>query len=353
MMKHSVIIIRVGVLTSVALLIGLPLALGDPTITSVGVYVLLFTGAAVAWNMFSGYTGYVSLGHATYYGVGAYTLAMLCKAYKVPAGVSPFLLLPVCGIVAALFAIPLGWIALHTRRYAFVVITIAIFFIMQLLSYNLSFTSGPRGIFLPTPDWGPDVYDLPFYYVALAIFLLAALVSWRVRRSKFGLDLLAIRDDEERARSLGVPAGRYKLLAYALSAFFFGMVGAEVVYYVGIAYPSFAFNPAIDVTVALICFLGGAGTILGPIMGGLLFEPLQQFLDLQFSSVAAGFELVLLGGLLLAVILFLPDGIVPSLQMRWVQWSDIRRRRRRSASVADAPRPDDRLLPEQSRRGKG
>jgi branched-chain amino acid transport system permease protein len=304
--------------------------------------------------MFSGYTGYISLGHATYYGVGAYTLALLCKVYTIPGGAAPFLLLPLCGAVAVLFAIPVGWIALHTRRYAFTVISIAFFFLFQLLAYNLSgFTGGIRGIYLPVARWEADVFDLPFYYVALSIALLATAMAWWVRRSKFGLDLLAIRDDEERARSLGVPAGRYKLLAYALSAFFFGMVGAEVVYYVGIAYPSFAFNPAVDVTVALICFLGGAGTILGPILGGLLFEPLQQFLDLQFSSVAAGFELVLLGGLLLAVILFLPDGIIPSLQMRWVQWSDIRSRRRRSASVADAPRPDDRLLPEQSRRGKG
>lgn len=351
-MKRS-IIWGLFVCAFVTLLIVLPLAISDAAITSIGVYVLLFTGAAVAWNMFSGYTGYISLGHATYYGIGAYTLAMVCKAYKVPGGIDPFLLLPLSGLMAALFAIPLGWIALHTRRYAFVVITIAIFFIMQLMASNLPVTSGPRGILMPTPNWGPDVFDLPFYYVALAIFLLAALVSWRVRRSKFGLDLLSIRDDEERARSLGVPAGRYKLLAYMLSAFFIGMVGAEIVYYVGITYPAFAFNPSLDVTLALTVFLGGAGTLLGPIVGGLLLEPLQQYLDLQFSSIAAGFELVMLGGLLLLVILFLPDGIVPSLQRLWTRWREHRRLRGRTGPSAAIPHPDDTVLAESSGGGKG
>ena len=348
------IILWLLVLVLVVLLFALPIAIGDAAITSIGVYVLLFTGAAVAWNMFSGYTGYISLGQATYYGVGAYALALLCRSFNVPGGVGPFLLLPLCGLIAALFAVPLGWIALRTKRYAFVVMTIAIFFIMQLLAFNLpGLTSGPRGVLLPTPDWGPDVFDLPFYYVALAIFLLAAIVSWRVRRSKFGLDLLAIRDDEKRARSLGVPVGRYKLLAYILSAFFIGMVGAVVVYYAGLTTPEFAFNPSFDVSMAVIAFVGGIGTVLGPIVGGLLLGPLQQYLNLQFSSIAAGFELVLLGGLLLLIILLLPEGIVPSLQRLWLRWMVIRRQRSSAKLAAGKQHPDDTLLAESSRREKG
>ena len=204
---------------------------------------------------------------------------------------------------------------------------------------------------MPTPDWGPDIFDLPFYYVALVIFLLASIVSWRVRRSKFGLDLLAIRDDEERARSLGVPVGRYKLLAYVISAFFIGMVGAVVVYYAGIITPAFAFNPSFDVSMAVIAFLGGAGTVLGPIVGGFLLEPLQQYLNLQFSAIAAGFEIFLLGGLLLLIILLLPDGIVPSLQ-RWLQWMVVRKQRGSTVSTGGKQRPDDTLLVESGRGGE-
>ncbi len=108
--------------------------IADPSYTSIAVEILLITSAAVAWNIFSGYTGYVSLGHATYYGIGAYTLALATQNWHIPGGYSPFLLLPLAGLVAGIFSTPLGWIALRTRRYAFMVITVAIFFIFQLLA---------------------------------------------------------------------------------------------------------------------------------------------------------------------------------------------------------------------------
>src|SRR5712692_11989239 len=156
-----------GLLALVALVISLPLVVGDPAFTSIGVSVLLFTCAAVAWNLFSGFTGYISLGHVVYFGVGAYTLALLCQRYNIPGGIGPFLLLPQCGLVSAVFAIPIGWITLRARRYTFVVINIAFFFIFQMLSSNLPvLTGGEQGIFLPVAEWGPNVYDLPFYYLA-------------------------------------------------------------------------------------------------------------------------------------------------------------------------------------------
>jgi len=310
-----------GLLALVAFTISLPLVIGDPTFTSIGVYVLLFTCAAVAWNLFSGFTGYISLGQGVYFGVGAYTLALLCQRYSIPGGIGPFLLLPLSGLVAALFSVPIGWVALHTRRYAFVVISIAIFFLFQLLSSNLpTLTGGTQGIYFPAAQWGPDVYDLPFYYLAFLITLLATITTWWLRHSKFGLSLFAIRDDEERARSLGVPTGRYKLFTYVLSAFFIGIVGAQMAYYSGIVYPSYAFNANFDVSVAVIAFVGGIGTVSGPIVGGLLIGPLQQYLNLQFSSIAAGFELVLFGAILLVIVLLVPEGIVPSLSKYWKTW---------------------------------
>lgn len=320
-MKH----VRIwGLLVFVVLIIFLPLVVGDPTFTSIGVYVFLFTCSAVAWNLFSGFTGYISLGQGVYFGIGAYTLALLCQKYNVPGGIGPFLLLPFSGLVAALFSVPIGWIALHTRRYSFVVISIAIFFLFQLLSSNLpALTEGTQGIYLPLAQWGPDVYDLPFYYLALIVTLLAIITTLWLRYSKFGLNLFAIRDDEERARSLGVSVGRYKLFTYMISAFFIGIVGAQMVYYTGIVYPSYAFNVNFDVSVAVISFFGGIGTVTGPIVGGLLIGPLQQYLNLQFSSIAAGFELVLFGAILLVIVLLLPEGIVPSLSKYWKSWVTI------------------------------
>jgi branched-chain amino acid transport system permease protein len=303
-----------GLVAIVALIIVLPLVVGDPTFTSIGVYVLLLTCAAVAWNLFSGFTGYISLGQGVYFGIGAYTLALFCQRYNVPGGIGPFLLMPLSGLIASLFSIPIGWIALHTRRYAFMVMTIAIFFLFQFLASNLpGFTGGTRGIYLPAVQWSSDIYDLPFYYLAFVITLLAIFTTWWLCHSKFGLSLFAIRDDEMRALSLGVPTGRYKLFAYVLSAFFIGMVGAQTVYYTGIVYPSYAFNVNFDVSMAVIAFLGGIGTVSGPVVGGLLIGSLQQYLNIQYSSIAAGFELVLFGAILLVIVVLLPEGIVPSL----------------------------------------
>ena len=229
-----------GLLTLVALIISLPLLFGDSTFTSLGVNVLLYTCAAVAWNLFSGFTGYINLGAAAYIGIGGYTMAILCQDWKIQGGYGPFFLLPLAGLIAAVCAIPLGWLALRLRRYAFIMMTIAIFYICQYLAYNLDgLTKGAMGIFLPNPPWDAYFFDIPFYYIAFALLAVITFISWWVRHSKYGLGLFAIRDDEERALGLGVKNDLYKLVAYVLSSFFIGMVGAVLVYYTGTVNPLF------------------------------------------------------------------------------------------------------------------
>ena len=116
-------------------------------------------------------------------------MAIMCQDWKVPGGYGAFLLVPLAGVVAAIFAIPLGWIALRVRRHTFVVITIAMFFILQLLSYNLrNITNGSTGLSLPVPiDWSGDFFAFPFYYVALALLIVSVAIAWWVRNSKYGL----------------------------------------------------------------------------------------------------------------------------------------------------------------------
>src|SRR6266487_5438035 len=163
-----------GLLALLALLLAFPQLFPDPAVTTIAIFTLLYAGAATAWNLFSGYTGYVSLGSAVFYGVGGYALALLCKGWNIQGGYLPFLLLPLVGLIASVFAIPLGWLALRSSRYVFVVITIAMFYIFQLLAYNLpGITNGSAGLFLPIPPWDVAFFNLPFYYVALAILLLA------------------------------------------------------------------------------------------------------------------------------------------------------------------------------------
>jgi branched-chain amino acid transport system permease protein len=246
----------------------------------------------------------------------AYTLALLCQDWRITANILPLFLLPLSGGVASLFALPLGWVALRVRGNTFVILTIAIFFSFQLLAYNLpGITHGSVGMDLPTPSWSGDIYNTPFYYAALALVVLALVVAWGVRRSKYGLGLLAIRDDEDRALGMGIKAGRYKLIAYVLSAWFVGVAGGIYAYFVGSVDPSFVFNPAFDVAITLTCFLGGLGTLSGPIVGAVIVVPLQQYLTLQFEE--PGVSQIFYGIVFLTTLLASPEGVVPSIQTWW------------------------------------
>lgn len=323
-----------GLLALLILLLSLPLFFSDPTFFSIAIFTLLYASSVIGWNIFSGYTGYVSLGYTAFTGLGGYTLAMICDHWQLSGGYIPFLLVPVAGLVAAIFALPMGWVALRTRRVTFVVVTIALFFIMQSLALNLSdFTGGSSGILLPASEWTGDFYNIPYYYVSLTLLVLAVIIAWWIRNSKYGLGLLAIRDDEDRASGLGVKTWAFKLSAFAISAFLGGMAGAVMAYYSGTIFPVSAFDTSLNVAVALMAFLGGVGTLVGPVLGAFLLEPLQEYLTIQYGS--SSLNLVILGALLLAVIIVMPEGILVTLPKL--------RRKRNTTHIVSATPP----LPEQ------
>ena len=341
-----------GLIILLILAFAFPVIVPNPAITTVAVFTLFFAAATSGWNIFSGYTGYIALGHAVYFGLGSYAIALMCESWKIPGGYIPFLLVPLAGLVAAIFSVPFGWIALRTRRHAFIVITIATFFIMQLMAYNLrSITHGSAGMSLPIPPltWTGNGFNLRFYYVALAILLFGLCISWWVRNSKYGLGLLAIRDDEDRALGLGVKTGPFKLSAFVLSAFFVGMVGALHAYFIGSIFPAFAFDALFDVVVALMTFLGGIGTLAGPVLGALILEPTQQYFTIRFSQ--NGYYLIVYGVLFLVIILLLPQGILPTLQSLWIK-NRAAQARRKAPSFAEAVPPVD-PLPERVNKKEG
>ena len=300
-------------IAGIALLIAViglfPLVFTNPTVTNFGVITLIFVAVASAWNMFSGFSGYLSLGHAVFYGTGAYFLAVASKDWNLN-GADVFWLLPLAGAVAALLAVPLGLVALRVRRHTFVVITIAYFFIAQLSASNLGVTGGSSGLLLPVPNWDSTTFNNPFYYVAMVLAAAAVALSLLVRRSRFGLQLRAIRDDEDRAAGLGVRAMPVKLTALVLSAFITGMAGGLWVYFIGQAFSTTVFDPLFDLAIVLMAFFGGLGTVAGPVLGALILEPAQQYLTLVQSN---GYESeILFGALFLVVILFLPRGVLPT-----------------------------------------
>lgn len=319
------IVRTVGFLLVLVIAIAFPLVFPNPTVTVVATFALIFATATTGWNIFSGYTGYISLGHAAYFGLGGYALAIMCQDWNIPGGYIPFMLVPIAGLVAALFAIPMGWIALRVRRHTFVVITIAMFFILQLMAYNLrDLTKGSTGLDLPIPlDWGEDFYNFPFYYVTLVVLLFSVAIAWWVRHSKYGLGLLAVRDDEDRALGLGVRTGPFKLVAFVISACIVGMVGAIWAYFVGSIHPPTGFDATFNIAFVLMAYLGGLGTISGPLLGALILETAQAYSILEYG--ASGYYLIIYGALFLATMLLLPRGIIPTLNERWVRYQHARR----------------------------
>ncbi|HSR83439.1 MAG TPA: branched-chain amino acid ABC transporter permease [Streptosporangiaceae bacterium] len=325
---------RAGAIVAVlAALVAFPLVITNPAITNYGVLTLIFVAAAASWNIFSGYSGYISLGHAVFFGSGAYFTGIATKDWNL-SGSAVFALLPLAGLVGAVLAVPFGLVALRVRRHTFVVITIAVFFVFQLMAYNLqSLTGGTSGLLGPTINFSPATFNNPFYYIALIIAVIVVALSFLIRRSRFGLQLRAIRDDEDRAAGLGVKVMPVKLSAFVISAVPTAMVGGLLWYYLGLIDPSSGFDPLFDVAVVLMAFLGGLGTVTGPVLGALLIEPARLYFQQQTTYI----YLILYGALFLVVILVLPRGIIPTAAERISGWRA--RRKGSTGQVAASPAP--------------
>ena len=289
--------------------IAFPVAFSSPVITNYAIYALIFIAVVTAWNMFSGFSGYISLGQAVFFGSGAYAVGIAARDWHLN-GVGVFALLPLAAAVGAVIAVPFGLIALRVRRHTFIVITIAVFFIFQLMAYNFSFTGGSVGVAAPFLPWSPTTFNDRFYYITLGCAVAAVIVAVLVKRARFGLRLRAIRDDEDRARGLGVRTMRVKLAAFVLSATITGLVGGVWFLYLTQVQPPSGFDPLFDLSLVLMAFLGGLGTISGPIIGALIIEPGQLYLTIRYTN--GYLSEILLGALFLAIVIFLPRGIVPT-----------------------------------------
>ena len=301
----------VGLLALIAIVIAFPQVYTNPAVTNYGVFALIYITAASGWNIFSGNTGYISLGQAVFYGSGAYAMGIAARDWNVN-GTTVFALLPLSMAVGAVIAVPFGLVALRVRRHTFIVITIAFFFIFQLMAFNFSFTGGSSGLGSPFLNWPAASYNTPFYYIALAFAAGTVAIAWLVRRSRFGLQLRAIRDDEDRARGLGVRAMRVKLSAFVISGAITAGIGAVWFYYINQVEPQTGLDPLFDLTLVLMAFLGGYGSISGAVLGALIIEPLTLWLNTQPAFSGGSLSEILLGGIFLIVVLFLPRGIIPT-----------------------------------------
>jgi branched-chain amino acid transport system permease protein len=296
----------------VVVLAVLPLIFGQHWVVSLLVFTVMYAGLACAWNLLGGYAGYPALGHGAFFGIGAYAMTIGTTHLGVGGGYRPFLLVLPIAVGTALAVAPIARLLLRTRAVAFAVLSITVMFMVQTLAYNIrGLTGGSQGIAVPLAPFAAATFERPFYYAMAVLLALTVVVCWLVRTSKLGLALNAVRDDEDRARGLGVQTEGVKLVAFTVSAGLTAAFGAVWAYYISYVFPAFAIDPLLSLGAILMAFLGGRRTLWGPVVGAALIVPAQQYFAYRYG--ASQLYLVAYAALFLLVIYLLPNGIVPTL----------------------------------------
>ena len=281
---------------------------------ALGIFVMIFFWAYVgqSWNVLTGYTGHISLGHALYLGIGAYTTTYLAQTF----GISPWFGMLAGGIIAVIIALCLGFLGFRfgIRGVYFVIMTIAFAEITRLVVSHIEALGGFTGIFL---DFSPSFYNfqfrgnLPYYYISFGL-MVASLIAVRfLETSKPGRFMIAIREDEEAAQALGVNTFKYNMIAIAISAFMTSLGGAFYANYIFYLHPNTMFGMSTSIDLILRPIVGGLGTIFGPILGSFILTPLSEISRAYFAKGGLeGLHLILYGIIAILVVLFMPKGII-------------------------------------------
>jgi branched-chain amino acid transport system permease protein len=291
-----------------------PLVVRDAFFLDSLILILLWGASAAAWNVAGGYAGQVSLGHAAFFGLGAYSAALLGTRW----GVSPWIGLVVGAVLATAFGFILGFLSNRLRGPYFVLATIAFSQVLLIVASRWrGFTSGSEGIPVPFRPgfWTLGIADKRVWvYLVLVLAALLYLVQLYLERSRRGYQLAAVREDEDAALSLGVPARRLKVAAIAASAALTAACGTLWAQYVGFVDPFYVFSVDLSVRFCLATILGGIGTPLGPFLGAALITMLETSLRARFGGIGAGLVgiyLIIYGVVLIVMVRFAPHGLVP------------------------------------------
>jgi branched-chain amino acid transport system permease protein len=293
------------------LLMVLPLFLDN---YALGIFVMIFFWAYVgqSWNVLTGYSGHISLGHALYIGIGAYTSTYLAQTF----GLSPWFGMLIGGVIAGIIALFLGFLGFRfgIRGVYFVIMTIAFAEITRLVVSHIEALGSFSGIFL---DFNPSFWNFqfrgnrPYYYISFG-FMVASLVAVRlIETSKLGRFIVAIREDEEAAQALGVNTFKYNMIAIAISAFMTSLAGVFYANFIYYLHPNTMFGMSLSIELILRPIVGGLGTLFGPVIGSFILTPLSEISRAYFTKGGLeGLHLILYGILAVLVVIFMPKGII-------------------------------------------
>ena len=293
------------------LLLSFPAMAPNPYILSAGIVILNYAVLSTSWNFVGGFTGYISLGHGALAGLGAYGTALLITKAGLPSFVALF---AAAALVAAL-AVPIGYAALRVRGASFVIVSIALVLILLLVFQSwASVTGGSRGLVVPRPFPGllrPEHHEV-FFFLYAALLGAALLAWWLIDRSRFGMGLKAIREDEDKAEALGTPTFGYKLIVFVVSAGFTALAGGLYALWFGDLDPVFQFSILSGAYMVLMALLGGIRHLFGPLLGALVIGYGLEYFKISFGDTQM--HLVATGLLLGVVVMFMPDGVIPAIQ---------------------------------------
>jgi branched-chain amino acid transport system permease protein len=281
--------------------------------------------ASVAWNLLGGFAGQVSFGFAVFYGIGAYTAAMLIDGGRV----HPYLAFIAAGVAAAISSVFISLPTFRLRGPYFAIATIGVSETVRVVAGNLGFTGGASGYRITEPR---PFHQAEHYYSALVVAAFAIAVSAFIAQHKFGLGLVAINQDEDAAADSGVNPFLYKLQAHAVAAFLTGIAGGLFARYAAFIHPDGVFSFHNSVQILLMPVIGGLGTVWGPVIGGVVVGMIEEEIVAYFPQV----HLLLYGGLLIVIVLLEPGGILGAVRKLFRKIRRIRDRRT-GKRAADSP----------------
>jgi len=288
------------------------------------VLTLIWAGIAAAWNFLAGFGGQFSLGHAAFVGIGAYGAALAATRY----GLTPWIGLLAGMLLAGLLAFFIGSISLRMRGPFFTLLTIAFAEVVRLIAlYAKQLTNGAEGIIIELKPGLLNLYFLekwPFVVLAGIYALGISGLCAFVRRTRLGYRLLAVRDDEDAARSLGVPAYRARVTATIISAVCAAAGGSLLAMYTQFIDPDSTMSFLLSVEAGLIAIVGGLGHPWGPLFGAILIVPLERLLRVWFGGVLFGLHGVIFGLLLIVILLFMPEGLLSAAKVSYARWTERR-----------------------------
>lgn len=286
-----------------------PLLVTAPFYQRIGALVLLSAITASAWNLLGGYAGQISVGHAVFYGIGAYVPLL----FYTHLGTPPLAGVPVGILLSVLVATVMGLPTFRLRGHYFTMATIAVAELVRIVVVNWSFVGGAVGLSGPmVPRSWLDLSfrsSVPYYYMFLAVLAGLLAMTWLLARSRSGFYFRALRSTERGARSLGVPVLRYKLWALLLSAAFTSLAGSLYALMIGFVDPDSVFGILVSVDMVIVAALGGAGTLLGPLIGAMILVPLATEANTMFGGSQTSLTYVIYGGIIMLLCRFEPGGL--------------------------------------------